>query len=55
MSHHPIFISTNLQIAHQLASNESFFARVFHRQMDMAERQERHNMERDERERQKEK
>ena len=35
-------------------SNETLLARVLHRQMDMAERQERHNIERDARERQKE-
>ena len=35
-------------------SNESLLARVFHRQMDMAERQERHDMEREEREKRKE-
>ena len=33
-----------------VGSNESLLARVFHRQMDMAERQERCDMERDERE-----
>ena len=31
-------------------SNESLLARVFHRQMDMAERQKKHDMERGERE-----
>ena len=31
-------------------SNESLLARVFHRQMDMAERQEKHDQEREERE-----
>ena len=33
-----------------VGSNESLLARVFHRQMDMVERQERHDIERDERE-----
>ena len=37
-----------------VGSNESLLARVFHKQMDMAERQERCNMERDERKKQKE-
>ena len=31
-------------------SNESLLARVFHRQIDMVERQEKHDMEREERE-----
>ena len=35
-------------------SNESLLARVFHRQMDMAERQEKHDQEREEREKHKE-
>ena len=35
-------------------SNESLFAKVFHRQMDMAERQETHDQEREEREKHKE-
>ena len=35
-------------------SNESLLARVFHRQMDMAERQENHDQEREEREKHKE-
>ena len=35
-------------------SNESLLARVFHRQMDMAERQEKHDQEREEREKCKE-
>ena len=35
-------------------SNESLFARVFHWQMDMAERQEKHDQEREEREKCKE-
>ena len=34
-------------------SNESLLARVFHRQMDMAERQEKHDQEREEREKHK--
>ena len=36
-----------------VGSNESLLARVFQREMDMVERQERHDMERDERGRQK--
>ena len=35
-------------------SNESLLARVFHRQMDMVERQEKHDQEREEREKHKE-
>ena len=35
-------------------SNESFLVGVFHRQIDMAERQEKHNQEREEREKCKE-
>ena len=36
-----------------VGSSESLLARVFHRQMDMAERQEKHDQEREEREKHK--
>ena len=50
----PYFPQYPLANSPSVDSNESLLARVFHRQMDMVKRQEKHDIEREEREKCKE-